>query len=72
MARINGVRHAYLKVGEYYDNAGGGTYYCAECLDSDAYVMVNAASGWTFTAHVITKYSDGTIEWDYSTDGRFA
>ena len=28
-------------------------------------------SGWTFTAHGTKIYPDGSIEWDFSTNGRF-
>ena len=33
--------------------------------------MQNTVSGWTLVAHGITRYEDGTIEWDYSTGGGF-
>lgn len=71
MKRANGIRHYTLEVGDYYINAGGGYFYCEERLDNDIYIMVNAASGWRFKAHVITRYEDNTIEWDYSTEGTF-
>ena len=28
-------------------------------------------SGWTFTAHGTNIFPDGSIEWDFSTNGRF-
>ena len=68
-----GTRHAALERGKEYKNRCGGTFRCIsrDIEDSDAYYMQNTASRWTFMAHVITLYEDGTIEWDYSTGGRF-
>ncbi len=65
------TRHAELKHGEIYKNRGGGTFKCIGRYHADAYEMQNTATLWTFTAHVITQYQDGTIEWDYSTGGKF-
>ena len=55
-----------------YRNRGGGEFLCRWVFPSgvDA-IMQNIASGWTFTAHGIRRYADGTIVWDYSTGGRF-
>ena len=43
------------------------------CVSSQAGTAVfrNVASGWTFTAHGVAQYSDGEIDWDFSTNGRF-
>lgn len=71
-------------VGQVYTNRGGGRFRCiapsvagpvfynatAGFINSSA-VMQNVKSGWTFTAKGITEYIDGTIEWDYSINGRF-
>ena len=57
--------------GKVYKNHGGGEFRCLSISDSSA-VMVNTKSGWTFTAHGVQQYEDGTIEWDYSTGGYFA
>ena len=56
-----------------YENAGGGTYRCEGPvkLEPCSAWMQNTASGWTLLAHGITRYEDGTIEWDYSTGGHF-
>ena len=58
--------------GEIYENAGGGRYCCQRVRygGHEAW-MQNTVSGWTLVAHGITRYEDGTIEWDYSTDGHF-
>lgn len=58
-------------IGEYYRNRGGGEYLCMGVGAYDDAVMQNVASGWTLTAHGLGKYADGTIDWDYSTGGRF-
>lgn len=55
-----------------YENAGGGMFRCELPLgDSCDAWMQNTASGWTLLAHGIVRYEDGTIEWDYSTQGHF-
>lgn len=58
--------------GRVYTNAGGGKYLCQIARENsfDAW-MQNTASGWTLLAHGIVRYEDGTIEWDYSTQGHF-
>ena len=57
--------------GEVYTNAGGGEYLCESGGSWISARMVNTVSGWTFIAKGIVRYDDGTIEWDYSTDGEF-
>ncbi len=56
--------------GKIYKNRGGGEYLCIRGLDGDA-IMRNVASGWMFWANGVTQYEDGSIEWDYSTDGHW-
>lgn len=63
--------------GTVYTNKGGGTFLCGDVWENDtpqrSYCarMVNTKTGWTLTAHGLIQYEDGTIEWDYSTDGRW-
>lgn len=63
--------------GTVYINKGGGAYLCGVVWKNDTQdpsycaSMTNIKSGWTFIAHGITQYTDGSIEWDYSTGGRF-
>lgn len=58
--------------GHIYRNQGGGQYLCLECLMySGEAVMQNTASGWTLQAHGCGIYPDGTIDWDYSTQGHW-
>ena len=57
--------------GEVYENHGGGTFRCLRSLYGTEAEMQNIKSGWTFTAHGCRRYQDNTIEWDYSTGGRF-
>lgn len=60
--------------GKVYKNQGGGEY---RCLRADGIflpftaTMQNTASGWTFIARGCGIYTDGTIDWDYSTGGKF-
>lgn len=56
--------------GKVYKNKGGGEFLCIQSLEENA-IMKNTASGWTFKAHGIIQYDDGTIEWDYSTGGHY-
>lgn len=60
------------KVGSIYRNNGGGTYKCIDTryFDGEA-KMQNTASGWTLNAHGCGIYEDGSIDWDYSTEGHF-
>ncbi len=58
------------ETGKVYKNRGGGNYIC---ITGGAFssVMKNLASGWIFTAYICRQYTDNTIEWDYSSGGRF-
>ena len=59
------------EIGKVYENHGGGTFRCLSLKGGCTAVMQNVKSGWTFTAHDIVRYGDDTIEWGYSTGGRF-
>lgn len=63
-------RHAVLEKGEIYRNRGGGAYMCNDIVPDGA-IMTNIESGWRCTVHNITRFDNGTIEWDYSTNGHF-
>ena len=68
--------------GNVYRNKNGTDYIC---LGHDLYqngsyvkrlpimqcVKQSFGQAWTFFAHDIVQYSDGTIEWARSTHGRF-
>lgn len=60
----------YPEVGKTYRNAGGGEYLCEWASGTEAR-MINTKSGWSLRAHGCRIYSDGSIEWNYSTDGYF-
>ena len=66
------IRHAELQVGKVYKNRGGSEYLCLGQIGGSAWDMLNIKSSWRLTAHIITMYEDGTIEWDYSSDGYFS
>lgn len=57
--------------GERYENAGGGEYECIWSDGSRLAKFTNVKSYWTLVAHGVGIYSDGRIDWDYSTDGHF-
>ena len=57
--------------GRSYLNRNGRTYRCVRRIDSETAVMVRELDGWTLVAHRVRQYTDGTIEWDQSTDGHW-
>lgn len=60
------------KAGEIYRNQGGGTFRCLRSgYTAGEATMQNVKSGWTLSAHGCGIYEDGTMDWDYSTGGRF-
>lgn len=62
------------KVGKTYRNHGGGEYICLDVSSADGRhyaIFENVRSGWNLRAVGVRAYSDGSIEWDYSTDGCF-
>lgn len=73
MARMKREKFTPI-AGEVYRNQGGGTFRCLSSgkgLPAGEATMQNVASGWTFDAHGCGIYDDGTIDWDYSTNGLF-
>ena len=61
-------------VGDEYINQGNGSIFrCIKCLEEPGTaILQNTESGWTFKANGLGMYSDGMIDWDFSTGGRFA
>lgn len=61
------------KTGEWYRNENGAEYYCVcgRTGVAPAMATMKSKSGWQFIAHGIGIYIDGSIDWDYSTSGRF-
>lgn len=63
--------------GAVYENRNGWRYLCvaspaeAEKGISDAATMQRVSDGWTVNAHNVYLYPDGSIEWDFSTDGHW-
>ena len=66
------TRHVELNIRQVYENKGGGKFLCLKKIDESTYQMLNIKSSWMFIAHEITMYEDGTIEWDYSSNGYFS
>lgn len=64
-------QYVTLMSGQVYHNHGGGMYRCLTSSGPDKAIVQNTVSGWTCTAHHVQMYEDGSIEWDYSTHGRF-
>ena len=62
------------KVGETYLNKGGGSYICRDNfrIPTECSIMERVSDGYTLTAHGVMQYDDGSIEWDFSTDGHWA
>lgn len=59
------------QIGEIYTNRNGGEYLCTN-ICNESVIMERLKDGWTLEAHGVRQYSDGTIEWDYSTGGHWA
>ncbi len=57
--------------GQTYLNNNGINYTCIEVLGQGKAIM-RSESGWTCTCNGIRKLDNDTIEWDYSTGGKFA
>ena len=56
--------------GAVYHNAGGGDFLCIFVQDNRPF-FVNVKSGWTFEAHCVNLYENGSIDWNHSTGGHF-
>lgn len=59
------------EIGTIYQNRGGGEYICTGTAGGYDATMERIKDGWQLLAHGLLMYEDGTIEWDYSTGGRF-
>ena len=60
-----------LQMGKTYQLRNSkATYYCLCANDGNA-KLIHTKTGWSLTAHGTILHPDGTIEWDYSTDGKF-
>lgn len=60
--------------GEKYRCKYGGEFICVIGGDDDhpyEGMLRNLSTNWQILAHGCVMYPDGTIEWDYSTHGRF-
>lgn len=69
------AKYIKLEPGRVYRNRNGKDYRCITpgylpYREGEAR-MQNINTGWTFRAHGVQMYEDGTIEWDYSTGGYF-
>lgn len=72
-------------VGQVYRNRNDREYCCLSntsypneeavqktlALGEHQVNMVRMSDGWSFTAHGLHQYEDGTVEWNYSTGGAF-
>lgn len=72
-------------VGRVYTNRNGGDYLCTGnllylskeeerrslALGEHIAYMERVKDGWSLSAHGVVQYENGTIEWNYSTNGRF-
>lgn len=74
MKKKPGIRTKFTPVvGETYKNRCGSTFICRSEAGHDfTAVMENTVSHWILMAHGCGIYEDGTMDWDYSTNGHFA
>lgn len=68
--RVWECSHFVPEIGTIYLNRNGSEFLCMAVRETGA-VMERVSDGWTLTAHGLLMYADGTIEWDYSTGGRW-
>ena len=68
----------YLKIGSLYKlhDRGEKVLECIRTVPDDGYspytaVVRSTITGWTMKVHGTNMYEDGSIDWDYSTDGMF-
>ena len=61
--------------GVVYENRNGWRYLCVasptEKDTDDAATMQRVSDGWTLKGHNVYLYPDGSIEWDFSTEGHW-
>ena len=62
----------YLYINHAIWNGTASVYKCLSTNSDGTALLANVYSGWTFLAHDIVRYDDGSIEWGYSTGGHFA
>ena len=59
-------------MGETFKLTGTSTeYVCVKISGKYNVYLRNLKTGWTFLANGIGYYPDGSIDWDYSTEGHF-
>lgn len=46
-------------------------YVCLKRVGKYEAYLKNLKTGWTLLAHGIGYYTDGSIDWDFSTEGHF-
>ena len=61
--RLHGEKSQFECLHQLY-----GSFYSPQ----HTYRLFNVKSGWSFIAHGVNMYEDGSIDWDFSTDGYFA
>ncbi len=73
-------------VGQVYANRNGGeyrcigdTYYCDSqgkpkmaAPQENCGLFERVSDGWRIFANGVLQYEDGTVEWNYSTNGHYA
>lgn len=69
-------KYIFPVIGRIYRNRNGSDYLCTQVLrhaqPSDSLAdFERITDGWCLTAHGVVQYEDGTIEWNYSSGGRW-
>lgn len=60
------------RMGEIFKLTGTSTeYVCLKIAGKYNVYLQNTKTGWTFLANGIGYYTDGSIDWDFSTEGHF-
>lgn len=72
------IEYFIPEVGEVYTLRSGGKYRCLAVENTEfapvgdhVATLLREPDGWRLDAHGIWRNEDGTIEWKYSTGGRW-
>ena len=76
MARIKLEPRKLYELHTGNENRHGKVLECIRVINNDSYSEYTARirstiTGWTMTVHGTNVYPDGSIDWDFSTDGFF-
>lgn len=70
--RTERIKEETPQIGEVYKLRSYPSYFrILEKSGEQDYIIQNIKSGWKVLVHNLICYDNGTIEWDFSSKGRF-